>query len=798
MKKILFFIIVAYFSLGAIKAQIIVNIPISATEPYLGSHAKGTIRIVYANAATLTRPLIVTEGFDAGHILEPEKPFGLATIDGFINDAINDGGNLESVLFGPTSQYDIVYIDWANGTDYIQRNALLVEQVIRYVNANKVAVGGVIQPNVVLGQSMGGLCARYALRDMENKGENHQTRLYVSWDSPHQGANVPEGYQRLARHARDLYILTGGTAVAIEAIQLFAGGLSPLQALNIANQPAARQMLVNRVNDMNAIDNTDHNTWQTELKNMGYPQGVAGIPFKRLAISNGSECAKPQAFNAGDNLFTYQGNLGSTTILGEIAASMTLPIAGAVTTQPLIAGLGILPGRNQFNFDFLINAKADGIANQVYKGKITFTKKVLGIIPVTAIITNRSFNSAAATLPYDYFPGGYYDLSNLGLNLQSSSGPNNWVNYFYQYNITAHNQPTFNFVPTASALDIGSGNVVLTKTDYLTPYVGGNPPIGTKASPFQNFVTAFNGSPDNESHILIERRNGDWFAAELNGNSPTANCSIVCGVSIAGPDAICDNGVFSVPLIGGATYVWQVISNGVLVTAVPNNNTLNISRRRPGNGNVTISVQIITNDCGTTTVNKTFQYGNTPSIVTGPYDINQHTIMGVAYTNTQYYFKATESSTAFPASNYTWTLFPPTGNPTLYGGSTIYVTCVETGIHTLQVEKTTVCGTVTSQITFNVEQNLAGFSMAIAPNPVTDQTVNILISDETSEVASLSPDGKTMVELFSFNFAKKEKQWTFNNSSKAFKLNLAGLAKGTYVLKITKGDYQQTKQIIIK
>lgn len=105
-----------------------------------------------------------------------------------------------------TNDYDIIYVDWKIGTDYIQRNALLLEEIIRWVNNNKEPLGGIIQPNVIIGQSMGGLIARWALRDMENKGQNHQTRLFISYDSLHQGANVPLGYQYLARHARNLYV----------------------------------------------------------------------------------------------------------------------------------------------------------------------------------------------------------------------------------------------------------------------------------------------------------------------------------------------------------------------------------------------------------------------------------------------------------------------------------------------------------------------------------------------------------------------------------------------------------------
>ncbi|VDH03263.1 PGAP1-like alpha/beta domain-containing protein [Bergeyella zoohelcum] len=82
------------------------------------------------------------------------------------------------------------------GTDYIENNAELLKKAIRWVNQNKVGN----EKNVVLGQSMGGLVARYALKDMEDQGENHDTKLYISHDAPHLGANTPLGLQYMMKN----------------------------------------------------------------------------------------------------------------------------------------------------------------------------------------------------------------------------------------------------------------------------------------------------------------------------------------------------------------------------------------------------------------------------------------------------------------------------------------------------------------------------------------------------------------------------------------------------------------------
>lgn len=107
------------------------TIPFTATEAFEGVFAQGSITIRYADADLgLRRPLIVAEGFDAGHILEPELPFGQNTIDDFLNNLQNEGNTTYRDLLIDNPQYDIVYVDWRTGTDDIRRNARLLETII--------------------------------------------------------------------------------------------------------------------------------------------------------------------------------------------------------------------------------------------------------------------------------------------------------------------------------------------------------------------------------------------------------------------------------------------------------------------------------------------------------------------------------------------------------------------------------------------------------------------------------------------------------------------------------------------
>lgn len=92
----------------------------TASEQYLSKAGRGFITIDYANAdRILRRPLIVAEGFDPGHIIHPENWFGEQSIESFLNDISDDGPtNLRNILFD-NPQYDIIYINWEIGTDYI-------------------------------------------------------------------------------------------------------------------------------------------------------------------------------------------------------------------------------------------------------------------------------------------------------------------------------------------------------------------------------------------------------------------------------------------------------------------------------------------------------------------------------------------------------------------------------------------------------------------------------------------------------------------------------------------------------
>lgn len=263
---------------------------ITSTIPYQGYGesaafvGQGQYEIFLDNVnGVLDKPIFLLDGFDPGDTRNT------TAIYSFLN--YGTGQNLATDL--RAQGFDIIILNFPNytrpstttvidgGVDYIQRNAMILVELLNEINAQKVGT----EKNVVIGPSMGGLIARYALRYMEMNSLNHDTRLYISFDSPHQGANVPIGFQHLFN-----YMAYGPPA--INAVQPIVDGLM--------KSPAAREMLIDQFEghlqtgsafEFNTAATTllptgcpNYRTpFQNELNAMGFPTTV-----RNVSIANGA------------------------------------------------------------------------------------------------------------------------------------------------------------------------------------------------------------------------------------------------------------------------------------------------------------------------------------------------------------------------------------------------------------------------------------------------------------------------------------------------------------------------------
>ncbi|MDZ7896976.1 MAG: hypothetical protein U5N85_02950 [Arcicella sp.] len=67
----------------------------------------------------------------------------------------------------------------------------------------KLQANGSSEKLMMIGPSMGGLISRLAIRYMEQNNINHNLKLWVSFDSPHLGANIPIGFQQMVKFFAD-------------------------------------------------------------------------------------------------------------------------------------------------------------------------------------------------------------------------------------------------------------------------------------------------------------------------------------------------------------------------------------------------------------------------------------------------------------------------------------------------------------------------------------------------------------------------------------------------------------------
>jgi len=218
--------------------QNIVGFTSSTTDPpYIQPYNEypfkgwGEMDIFYSPDGVLDKPIFLIDGFD---------PLDSRNINTIYQLLDYSGGNLGDIV--RNNGYDVVVLNFPTyfreedqvwiygGADYIERNAMLLVELIKYINNLKVGD----KENVIIGPSMGGLVARYGLNYMESIGLDHETRLYVSFDSPHAGANVPIGFQHMFNYlAYGLDTWAGDFSV--ESLRPLVDGM--------LKSPAARQML---------------------------------------------------------------------------------------------------------------------------------------------------------------------------------------------------------------------------------------------------------------------------------------------------------------------------------------------------------------------------------------------------------------------------------------------------------------------------------------------------------------------------------------------------------------------------
>lgn len=355
---------------------------------------------------TIRKPYIIVSGFDPmdkNRMVDDGSKVNLYRVsnkNGYLDQLRNDG-------------YDIIIYRSKESTRSIIDNAMNLVSFIQKINAQKTSNNELI----IAGASMGGLIVRYALTYMENKNIDHQTKLFISVDSPQEGVNVPLGMQYMVKY------LNKDLLDAIDDLQKVEDDL--------LNSEAAKEMMIyHHSGSSGSIANCATN--RTEyLKSL---QQIGNFPkqCRSIAISEGSGIGKSQGFNAGDLLLDKNPKL-----------SIFVP------------GLTPVP---RITWEFSVYAAANHTNKTVYKEsvKLQTCYRFLGKTHCSAVSTIASRNVGFSnTMPIDNAPGSIQNLHNTGAFRGAGSFLGldylDILSYFGDIDYDSHPDC---FIPTYSALGL--------------------------------------------------------------------------------------------------------------------------------------------------------------------------------------------------------------------------------------------------------------------------------------------------------------------------------------------------------
>lgn len=375
---------------------------VMSPQSFAGVNSGATVFISYACGHTnLQKPFIWAEGYNPASYITAldQRLYYLDAVERIYSGVYpGDQRNVSDYL--QAEGYDLVVIDYDDGGTYLELNAMVIEEAIRQINIRK-HQNGSNEKNVVMGQSMGGMCLRYALRDMEVKGENHEVGTYVSFDSGHLGTNIPLGVQYALKHISNISV---GRQKA--KLQMYVGLLQ--EAYRILDLPSSREMLY-----YHASEEWFGGNWETDYNNPSLhdtyylaQNGTLGMPQNcdRIAIINGSLNGSPgggQDFDAGAEVVKYYGN---SLLLGPVVGTL---FADKFYQNPIFLAMHsevfLLSSGTNATVDIKIHALEDMSPDdqRIYRGNIVATALT---VPVIFTICHKDVKEK---IGIDAAPGGF-------------------------------------------------------------------------------------------------------------------------------------------------------------------------------------------------------------------------------------------------------------------------------------------------------------------------------------------------------------------------------------------------------
>jgi len=672
----------------------------------------------------------------------------------------------------------LIFLDYTNGVDDVRRNAALLEEAIGIINTEKQANGS-NQQNVVMGISMGGLVTRYCLASMTKRFINPQTRLLITQDSPHRGANAMLGLQHFLR-------ILGDVNITFWKLRRIVPEIDAL--INANDSEGARNQLLVRAT--NADGGVAFNTFlDNEYRNMITFAPTDPQPaYRFVAVSQGAECGQ-----------------------GSLPAGAT--VAGGSGEAYLRFFRTIIPSRRGFFFEGSINALPASGSQRICRFNLRYFIDLFSVIRISVALTNKSINSPSGILPWDSAAGGTESIEGRGgIGEGAFSGGFDWVIIGASLNGVV-NHTEWCFVPTVSSLDVVTLNSTVLNTTYVgavTPRSYTRPETYISQEPF-NTPT---GARFNQGHTNFTARNSRWIFNEMQGIANTINCSRVClnntWVEIEGPNTIsCGQTVnFSAPIVAITpnSYSWA-LSSGLSLQS--GQGTRIISAKSSGIGatsgtiNSTLQYACEAGTGTTTTVNATLKTKTVTieeSSISGTitYSGGSQTMQTVNFVPST---NMTVNVSAPGSTSFTWTKTSGSGSFFISNnGRTLSLTLPSSGSISFNLSTNSTCGFIQRTVTF---VSSSGF-FRIYPNPSSDNIYVEAIQDyeiEYSDERGLSQRLQIKPNIERLNVYDRDgnlvRKQILNTRAKTASVNLSELRAGTYLVEIV-SDNISYKQTVVK
>ncbi|MCX2495523.1 alpha/beta hydrolase [Pedobacter sp. PF22-3] len=466
----------------------------------------------------LDKPVLIIEGLEIESVSDPGSIFGSVN---------RPAGNFLLTRLRELN-YDIIVVKFANNNASITANAAVLENVINEVNAEKTGISKLH----IIGLSMGGLIAKYCLKDMEDRSLTHNVANYFSYDSPHQGAYVPIGIQWLLNDA----------SYAVKDIRE-----NPLveRILGVLNSTAAKQLL------QVGINNPERAYFAASYYQKGYPSQC-----NNYGIANGRGDGIGLGYGNGSQLMDFN----ATTKFWFISA---------------------LKHKEQLWTTNTSVSDVSYVSNS-------------GFAPLFGLQGLRSYSSRvkfAGLVPHETVPGSTVNMVPLYGN-----GLFDGFKKQTQATLNLYGREVTSFVPTVSALDLSNQDYALdgryiSRNPYFNIQAGNV--VANNITPFDDVIFATGVSQD---HLQMDINIANFIMQKIHGSIPVNSCTTGCisnppSFTTEVANTAChDQDVLMANYPPGVSIQWTVPA-GVKLLYGQGTNRIRINSQKAGVNNLTVSIK---------------------------------------------------------------------------------------------------------------------------------------------------------------------------------------------------------------